>query len=99
MNLRVMMAAVVWVFFITPDPRGVPWKAEITTFPISDREFTLETRRSASSFDDMIANGVADEVSHGSRSSSPILSVYVPLSGSNLFTRLFVSSPVVRDRG
>jgi hypothetical protein len=38
---------VVDVVFITPNPTGVPWKAEITAFPISNREFTLEIWRTA----------------------------------------------------
>src|ERR1700683_749540 len=33
--------------FIRPDPGGVLWKDEITTLPISGREFTLEARRTA----------------------------------------------------
>jgi hypothetical protein len=36
------MAAVVWVFFITPNANGIHGEPEITGFPIFDREITLE---------------------------------------------------------
>jgi hypothetical protein len=36
------LAAVVWVFFITPDANGIHGEPEITWFPNFDREITLE---------------------------------------------------------
>ena len=50
---------VVGVCFMIPEHSGVYGESEITGFPIIDREFTLETRRTASSFDDMITDGAS----------------------------------------
>jgi hypothetical protein len=41
MNLSTM-PAVVWVFFTMPNATGIPAEPEITGFPISNREITLE---------------------------------------------------------
>jgi hypothetical protein len=63
------MAAVVWVFFTIPDGKGFQGEAEITGFPIFYREITLEIYPekavAASGGDDLVADGVADEVGHG----------------------------------